>query len=843
MSGITGSPTNVEWLQRIFGSRWESASVTAFWGDPGTADGAAWRARPAGVAVPGMDPSLNNYFALSLFTSPTSRRNAEFEGLYVLGVDDVGTKVDGEPIRTRLGDPTLELETSPGNWQWFYALSAPVMDPDTARKLLRLFGSDARDATRYMRLPVGRNGKPSVPSGWSGGCVYRPGVSVGESEVFAAMAGAVPAVSAVSDPFVGLPASGSASGAAGGGGTGGGQGHAPGAPLEGYIKAGTIPVGERDNTLTRFHGHAAKAWRRGYTDEAGALSFMGRVNVRLAGGSDKDFAGKWERMCRAEGMAARMTLSADACALEDDGSPLVLFGPPGPGVVADEFGPVSGGSGGSGGSGTGGLSDPFAGLDAGPVDVDALERWLLSDYVYVKRDDSYAELSSGELLAESGLNSTWNARAWATGLTGYQGKGKGAQPVPVGVWMRNHGGKTVVARCVSRVGEGRFRDTPTGREVNVAMPWPGLPVGGSSVSVAPWLRMLVNVSGRDRVVASHLADWLAWLVCNIAEKPGWHVMLQGVPGIGKDEVLVPIERWLERHARSVSLVDIEKGTYNGFASARLVRLDEAITTERGGQIVYSEIKRYTSTNNAVLMVNEKFKSLVEVKDLSGWWITSNEGVPLPLTENDRRFLVCEGVRARDTGVVRVARWRAWALAARTPEGVDAVVGWLAARWASMSDARRANVRAGDAPMTAAKIAVARAAEHPVTAALRVAIAPGSSSGWGPVMSAMDMKVDLATNGAVHGLSSGQRGHVTLQQVAKSLRELGCTWVKGGAQIGLSGSAKKVLWCLRPGMAAAFDGMGHTVLLGLAVISSAPRGAAAAFGQKEGQQAGQGGAEQ
>ena len=92
------------------------------------------------------------------------RRKADCLAAYVVMLDDVGTKADTPPV-----DPTAVLETSPGNYQYIYALERfPV---DTPEALARYEGAvhalidagysdpGAGGATRVYRLPGSRNTK------------------------------------------------------------------------------------------------------------------------------------------------------------------------------------------------------------------------------------------------------------------------------------------------------------------------------------------------------------------------------------------------------------------------------------------------------------------------------------------------------------------------------------------------------------------------------------------------------------------------------------------------------------------------------------------------------------
>ena len=85
---------------------------------------------------------------------------------YVVVLDDVGAKVD-EQLKSKL-EPTYKLETSPGNFQWGYALRSGA-EPARAAALIEglanagLTDNGAKRADRIMRLPGSLNDKYGEP--------------------------------------------------------------------------------------------------------------------------------------------------------------------------------------------------------------------------------------------------------------------------------------------------------------------------------------------------------------------------------------------------------------------------------------------------------------------------------------------------------------------------------------------------------------------------------------------------------------------------------------------------------------------------------------------------------
>lgn len=144
--------------------------VTGFAGDPGKVEHRMWFGQPALPLPAFIRDTGNNYVVVSSFRRAEDgrhrRRKACFAGLFMVMVDDVGTKVPFSKLRI---EPTCLVETSPGNYQAWYFLSEPERNRGRAECLitgmiasgLTADGSDPgmNGVTRYGRLPVGINGK------------------------------------------------------------------------------------------------------------------------------------------------------------------------------------------------------------------------------------------------------------------------------------------------------------------------------------------------------------------------------------------------------------------------------------------------------------------------------------------------------------------------------------------------------------------------------------------------------------------------------------------------------------------------------------------------------------
>ncbi len=167
---------NDEFLLAVFGDDLGDLHpiVVSFSGDPASVPRQAWSGYPwlgktNGAAI--LSPDANNYFSLAAFRPDEKgayrRRKSQFHALYVVMLDDVGTKVDRERL---ILAPTWLLETSPGNFQAGYCLDEPLTDAQTANRLMTAI-IDARlcdpgangPLARLARLPVAVNGKHRPP--------------------------------------------------------------------------------------------------------------------------------------------------------------------------------------------------------------------------------------------------------------------------------------------------------------------------------------------------------------------------------------------------------------------------------------------------------------------------------------------------------------------------------------------------------------------------------------------------------------------------------------------------------------------------------------------------------
>src|SRR4029077_14737963 len=147
--------------------------------------------------------------------------------------------------------------------------------------------------------------------------------------------------------------------------------------------------------------------------------------------------------------------------------------------------------------------------------------------------------------------------------------------------------------------------------------------------------------------------------------------------------------YLKPHHQADVTPKVLTGEFTTFLEKRLCCIDEMKTTTRGsstGHDVYNTLKAYTAIGADTIAVRAMYKSPYEASNLSCWVLTSNETVPLPVEDDDRRFFVIETPRVpmpKEWYDERV-RW----IEANT----QVVIGWLQRRWKARDDIDRRGLR-------------------------------------------------------------------------------------------------------------------------------------------------------
>jgi hypothetical protein len=751
---------------------------------PRDVPGYSWHAERADVLAKGgaglWPPAVenNNYFCVSLFKG-SRRQDVDFESLWVLGIDDVGTgpgcKVDGGVLLDRLGAPGWVIETSPGNQQWFYRFREGVVDEGLARLLVMMVrragdttaSQDGKLLTRLMRLPSGTNGKEDyLPDGYPTAVVFSP--EVGDDEV-----------GTLDDPRGVLASWDAAEVACGGVATAdlpaakrsssSGLGKRVGKSVLDLI--GDDPVGKKLLELGFVRGLTSSGlgvevvcpWEDEHTvkTSTGAAYFPEKGGFECHHGH-----------CQGRGYKELVGWLEDY--LDQSG---LWEG----GVFGGLFSPVSSASGSA------------AGGDAGDVDTGDLDgdpplfrEVMVSQYVFIRAENKYLDRLSLELIPVESFNSSFrkDLRPWL----GYM-DGKTAKTMTPHAWFLGTGDGPVATIQTHWPGRGELF-VESG--VPMANTWiaASRPLSGRVVTeqdVGPWLDLVEMICASEGAQAAlWVLDWFALMVGSPDIKPGWGLMIQSeVQGIGKDMMLWPILEVLgPRNAATPSMKEIVSG-FNEFAARRLVSVSDLERNTRGATTahdVYETIKPWTENTSRLVQINEKHRKAYRALNVSGWAITSNATDAMPLAESDRRFFVIMS-RMKPWPEDRYASLKGWMMA----DGWQLIGEFLHQRYALMPNVDRARLM-GRAPMTPGKRVMTLAAEDKLTSWTREQIEDGI---WPDLMTSRDVQ-DAYERAGRRVLSNVPTGH----KWGPILRRLGGELLRNGVTVKLPNGAITRMWAVR-----------------------------------------------
>jgi len=434
-----------------------------------------------------------------------------------------------------------------------------------------------------------------------------------------------------------------------------------------------------------------------------------------------------------------------------------------------------------------------------PVTVE--EARFLADTVYVGSGgrQKFWSVSRRVRLDDDGLNTRWQEEL------------RDILPPKVtpARLYRTHGGRRDVDGYVSWPGGGALVSRHGQTLVNTwTAPASLTPVttGVTDQDVAPWLVLVHHVLGSTTLeeagALEHTLDWMAMVVGSWI-KPGWHILITGKQGLGKDVIILPIVRALGAMATEIAGSAIT-GRFNAWAQARLVQVNEMRQTTRATSTAHDQMNVLKLWDNSreTVRIDEKGAPVFEARNVFAMWLTSNEDVPIKLDPNDRRFVV---FNRQEIPIRRdlLDRYLSW-MDIGAPTGSQLVHAWLDQRWRNMP-AVRVDALKGRAFMTAAKGAMIDASmdENEVWLRRVIDAQPPSSLAIPDVVSAemLVTKMGLSRENKQTVCSSRQMGNL--------LSKVGAERLNGGVQIRVDGERVR-LWAVRN--VGKYDKMSPTALI-------------------------------
>lgn len=782
MSTPAPTPThlinNQEFLETIFGDAWERATVTAFDGDPNTAD-SLWNAGAAGRRLKHFRETQNTYFTLSLFKDE-ARRLTDWRALYVLGVDDVGAggnKVDADKVLALLGEPTWRLETSPGNEQWGYVLDPPLTHGDGAEALQdavkdALVGVGApdpgmKDLNRYFRLPVGTNQKPTLVDGPFRNVLlsWRPDLRRGHDWVDQILQAkslvfdwSIHALSTKSRGSKGRPLTQKEWEQASQDGMlralhvlGLVQGAHPGSPMGEDTVHITCPWAATEHTHGGVSGTAYTPLGRAFKCHHGHC--LGRNYGDLR---DKVDALLKEESGGLVGLAAMEFEAIDPASVS-----LIQF------------------------------ADPVAAWVSDTVYLSAEARqnlWSVSDQIRL-HDDAHNERWSPRLagLLPEAANSTPKTPKFLSPAQWYRQHPERRRAVgfihwPGGEALTEREGKLLVNRW---------------REKLVTL----VPRTVTDDEVRPWLALAHHVLGigtLDQMQNCELVlDWQAMVVGSWT-KPGWFPLLIGPQGLGKDGIALPVREALGGMATEIAGGEVGSA-FNPWAVKRFVVVNEIRQTSRGQLTPHDQnnaLKLWDNTREAVV-INAKYEAPYEARNVACLWLTSNERTPVRLEQDDRRVMVLDSLGVPVRKDLLDAYW-AWVkqVDAEGFAGWQRVHTWLIQRWEGMDDYRK-DALVGRAPKSEGKDAMLDTTRDEVEVWMEDTLARsrGEDEALPDVVTTRFVMRKL-THAAQIGDGLTRHAHIPNERMlGRLLGKLGCQVLNGGMQVSVKGTRLR-LWSVR-----------------------------------------------
>lgn len=153
-----------------------------------------------------------------------------------------------------------------------------------------------------------------------------------------------------------------------------------------------------------------------------------------------------------------------------------------------------------------------------------------------------------------------------------------------------------------------------------------------------WIKRHINIVCNEEEYGAVLLDWITHNIQNPGVKVLWSVLIQSIEGIGKSFFTMLLRYCLgEQNVGTVSPNQISSD-FNGWAANRCVNIFEEIKVKGHNRYeVLNSIKPLIT--DEYIMINSKGVNAYQTLNTTNYISFTNELIPVPISETDRRFFV------------------------------------------------------------------------------------------------------------------------------------------------------------------------------------------------------------
>lgn len=166
--------------------------------------------------------------------------------------------------------------------------------------------------------------------------------------------------------------------------------------------------------------------------------------------------------------------------------------------------------------------------------------------------------------------------------------------------------------------------------------WKGWTVKPIHGDITPFLELTAALCDFNQNHVDYLLDYCAHMVQKPEELPGTCIAFLGEQGTGKSMFVKTLGSFCERNFTQVTNSSMITGDFNGhLVSSFILFADEAVFA--GDKIAENILKAMITEQNC--LINDKYKSVLNVRNFKRLFMASNNAWAAPVSEGDRRYFV------------------------------------------------------------------------------------------------------------------------------------------------------------------------------------------------------------